>query len=84
MVEAVALITALQALAYMIATMKAPVAALTIFDHFSEDQSFNLATYLDAQTFADVCKGFKEPWDGNVFSFPFAVVKLLLRAVEGK
>jgi len=84
MEEAAALMTVLQALTNIIATMRAPAAPLPIFEPFSEDQPFNLTTSLGAQTFADVCKGFKEPWDGKVSSFPYFVVKLSLRVAEVK
>ena len=68
----------------MIATMRAPAAPLPVFDPFSEDQPFNLATRLGAQAFSDVCEGLKEHWDGNVSSFPSFVVKIYLREAEGK
>jgi len=68
----------------MIAKMRALAAPLPTFDHFSEDQPFNLVTCLGAHDFADICKWFKEPWDGNVSSFSSFVVKLRLREAEGK
>ena len=82
MAEVAALITALQALANMIATMRSPAVPLQISDPLSEDQPFKLATRLGAHNFADVYKGFKKSWDGDVPSFPSVVVKLCLRAAE--
>ena len=67
MVDNAALITALYALTTMITTMRAPATPLPIFNPFSEDQPFNLATYLGAQAVADVCEELKEPLDSSVF-----------------
>ena len=86
MADATALATAIMALTNAIALIRPPPPTPAVYDPFTEDQPFNLATRTGAQSYNEISAPLdeKDIWDGDVATFPTFILALRIRATEGK
>ena len=86
MTDAATLAAAITALTNAIALIRAPAPPAPVFDPFTEDQPFNLASRAGGQAYTNISAALNDEdvWDDNVSTFPSFIVDLCLRAEVGK
>ena len=86
MADATALAAAITALTNAIALIRLPPPTPVVYNPFTEDQPFNLATQTGAQSYNDISAPLdeKDIWDGDVATFPTFILALRIRAIKGK